>query len=67
MLIKEEKMSPKISVLVSKVLQCAEQRYPEIEKLAFALVTTAKKLQPYFLSYPIINRTNTHSGKCRES
>ncbi|KAK3008497.1 hypothetical protein RJ639_014895 [Escallonia herrerae] len=33
---------------VSKVLQGAEQRYPNAEKLAFALLIAARKLRPYF-------------------
>ncbi|KAL0421057.1 UNVERIFIED_CONTAM: hypothetical protein Slati_3128600 [Sesamum latifolium] len=37
----------------------AESRYPPIEKVALALVITARKLSPYFLSYPVGVRTNT--------
>ncbi|KAL0373415.1 UNVERIFIED_CONTAM: hypothetical protein Sradi_3257200 [Sesamum radiatum] len=44
---------------VSKVLNGAESRYPPIEKMALALVITAKKLRPYFLSYPVGIKTNT--------
>ncbi|KAK3009658.1 hypothetical protein RJ639_014744 [Escallonia herrerae] len=39
---------------VSKVLQGAEQRYPNAEKLAFALLIAARKLRPYFQSHMII-------------
>ncbi|KAK2997940.1 hypothetical protein RJ639_025715 [Escallonia herrerae] len=38
---------------VSKVLQGAEQRYPNAEKLAFALLNAARKLRPYFQSHTI--------------
>ncbi|KAL0416725.1 UNVERIFIED_CONTAM: hypothetical protein Slati_3504400 [Sesamum latifolium] len=38
---------------VSKVLNGAESRYPPIEKMALALVITARKLRPYFLSHPV--------------
>ncbi|KAK3005034.1 hypothetical protein RJ639_016773 [Escallonia herrerae] len=38
---------------VSKVLQGAEQKYPNAEKLAFALLNAARKLQPYFQSHTI--------------
>ncbi|KAL0404966.1 UNVERIFIED_CONTAM: hypothetical protein Sradi_2137400 [Sesamum radiatum] len=31
---------------VSKVLQAAEQKYPQIEKLALALITAVRKLRP---------------------
>ena len=33
---------------VSKSLLDAETRYTQLEKLALALVTAARKLQPYF-------------------
>ncbi|KAK3017080.1 hypothetical protein RJ639_007011 [Escallonia herrerae] len=36
-----------------KVLQGAEQRYPNAEKLAFALLKAARKLRPYFQSHTI--------------
>uniref|UniRef100_A0A2N9F3Z1 Uncharacterized protein n=1 Tax=Fagus sylvatica TaxID=28930 RepID=A0A2N9F3Z1_FAGSY len=32
----------------------AEERYPPMEKLAFALVTAARKLRPYFQAYMIV-------------
>ncbi|KAK2998990.1 hypothetical protein RJ639_024408 [Escallonia herrerae] len=38
---------------VSKVLQGAEQSYPNAEKLAFALLNAARKLRPYFQSHTI--------------
>ncbi|KAK4404914.1 hypothetical protein Sango_0860000 [Sesamum angolense] len=44
---------------VSKVLSGVECRYPPIEKMALALVTTARKLPPVFLSYPVGVRNNT--------
>ncbi|KAK4403111.1 hypothetical protein Sango_1051800 [Sesamum angolense] len=43
---------------VSKTLQGAEEKYPSIEKLAFALVVTARRLRPYFQSHPIVVLTN---------
>ncbi|XP_025664549.1 uncharacterized protein [Arachis hypogaea] len=43
---------------ISKVLQPAEIRYPKIEQLALALVTTARRLRHYFKSHTIIVRTN---------
>ncbi|KAI3444854.1 hypothetical protein Pfo_001519 [Paulownia fortunei] len=42
----------------SKILQGAEQRYPNIEKLALALITTTRKLCPYFQSHPVVVLTN---------
>ncbi|KAL0308152.1 UNVERIFIED_CONTAM: hypothetical protein Sangu_2991800 [Sesamum angustifolium] len=44
---------------VSKVLIGVECHYPPIERIALALVTTARKLRPYFLSYLVGVRTNT--------
>ncbi|CAL8168085.1 unnamed protein product [Prunus armeniaca] len=38
---------------VSKALQDAEVRYSDIEKLAFALVVSARRLRPYFQAYTI--------------
>ncbi|KAK3032431.1 hypothetical protein RJ639_037158 [Escallonia herrerae] len=38
---------------VSKVLQGAELRYPDIEKLTFSLLVAARKLRPYFQSHSI--------------
>ncbi|KAK3035690.1 hypothetical protein RJ639_032562 [Escallonia herrerae] len=43
---------------VSKVLQGAEQRYLDTEKLAFALLMAARKLWPYFQSYTIVVLTD---------
>ncbi|KAL0439573.1 UNVERIFIED_CONTAM: Transposon Ty3-G Gag-Pol polyprotein [Sesamum latifolium] len=43
---------------VSKVLQGAEIRYSQIEKLALSLVIAARKLRPYFQSHQIVVLTN---------
>ncbi|KAK3015247.1 hypothetical protein RJ639_007119 [Escallonia herrerae] len=43
---------------VSKILQGAEQRYPDTEKLAFALLMAARKLRPYFQSHTIVVLTD---------
>ncbi|KAL2243910.1 UNVERIFIED_CONTAM: Retrovirus-related Pol polyprotein from transposon opus [Sesamum indicum] len=43
---------------VSKMLQGAERRYAQIEKLALALVVTARKLRPYFQGHRIVVLTN---------
>ena len=47
-LIREEEKVQKPVYYVSRVLCGAEERYPPMEKLAFALVTAACKLKPYF-------------------
>ncbi|KAL0445289.1 UNVERIFIED_CONTAM: hypothetical protein Slati_2251600 [Sesamum latifolium] len=59
-LVQEEEGNQTSIYYVSKVLNGAESRYPPIEKMALALVITARKLCPYFLSYPVGVRTNTH-------
>ena len=38
----------------SCTLQGAKSRYPRIEKLAFALITSARQLQPYFQAHTIV-------------
>ncbi|CAL8085218.1 unnamed protein product [Prunus armeniaca] len=43
---------------VSKGLQDAEVRYLDIEKLAFALVVSARRLRPYFQAHTIHVLTN---------
>ncbi|GKV19462.1 hypothetical protein SLEP1_g29723 [Rubroshorea leprosula] len=42
----------------SKVLQGAELRYSTAEKAALAVVTTARKLRPYFQAHPIVVLTD---------
>ncbi|CAL8153011.1 unnamed protein product [Prunus armeniaca] len=43
---------------VSKALQDAEARYPDIEKLAFTLVVSARRLVPYFQAHTVHALTN---------
>ena len=37
----------------SRALRGAEERYPPMENLAFALVTAARKLKPYFQAHTV--------------
>ena len=37
----------------SRAFRGAEERYPPMEKLAFALVTAARKLKPYFQAHTV--------------
>ena len=39
---------------VSKSLLDAETRYPQLEKLALALIMASRKLRPYFQCHPIV-------------
>ncbi|XP_020206975.1 uncharacterized protein LOC109792009 [Cajanus cajan] len=43
---------------VSRVLQGAETRYQKIEKLALAILVTARNLRHYFQSYEVVIRTD---------
>ncbi|XP_012835110.1 PREDICTED: uncharacterized protein LOC105955856 [Erythranthe guttata] len=43
---------------VSRALRGAEQRYSNIERLALALITAARKLRPYFQSHQVVVLTN---------
>ena len=47
-LVKEEGRVQKPVYYTSRALRGAEERYPQIEKLAFALITTSRKLRHYF-------------------
>ena len=51
--IREEDKVRKSIYYVSKVLIGAETRYLKIEKLAYALLITARKLHHYFQAHPI--------------
>ncbi|MDD0148514.1 RNase H-like domain-containing protein, partial [Shigella flexneri] len=57
-LVREDGTLHKPIYYVSKVLQGPELRYLNIEKLALALVTTAKRLRPYFKSHTVTVLTN---------
>ncbi|KAL0458023.1 UNVERIFIED_CONTAM: Retrovirus-related Pol polyprotein from transposon opus [Sesamum latifolium] len=57
-LVWQEKREHHLVYYVSKVLQGAEPRYSQIEKLALSLVTAARKLRPYFQSHQVIILTN---------
>ena len=61
-LIREEGKVQKPVYYASKSLRGAEERYPPMEKLAFSLVTVARKLKPYFQAH-IINVLTDHLPK----
>ncbi|KAK3010982.1 hypothetical protein RJ639_011172 [Escallonia herrerae] len=62
-LIREEEGKQRPVYYISKVLQDAETRYPRIDKVALALVTSARKLRPYFQSHTIVVLTDQPLGK----
>ena len=43
---------------VSKHLLKTEVRYPELERLALALITSTRKLRHYFLAHQLVILTN---------
>ncbi|KAJ3698316.1 hypothetical protein LUZ61_002021 [Rhynchospora tenuis] len=57
-LVREEEGVQKPVYFISRILRDAESRYPMIEKSAFAVVTAARKLRPYFQAHSIRVVTN---------
>ncbi|XP_070004427.1 uncharacterized protein [Nicotiana sylvestris] len=53
-LVQEEQGKQSPIYYVSKYLLDAETRYPQLEKLALALIMASRKLGPYFQCHPII-------------
>jgi hypothetical protein len=52
-LIQEEANIQKPVYFISRALREAEQRYMQMEKMAFALIIASRKLRPYFQAYTI--------------
>ena len=52
-LFREEEKVQKPVYYASRALRGVEERYPPMEKLAFALVTAARKLKPYFQAHTV--------------
>nr|XP_023871516.1 uncharacterized protein LOC111984127 [Quercus suber] len=57
-LFRKEKGSQRLVYFVSRAFRGAEERYPQMEKLDFTLVTAARKLKPYFQAHTIIVLTD---------
>ena len=57
-LVREEEKVQWPIYYVSKRLLDADTRYPELEKLALALMVASRKLRPYFHAHPIEVLTN---------
>ena len=57
-LIREEEKVQKPVYYANQALCGAEERYPPMEKLAFALVTAARKLKPYFQAHMVVILTD---------
>ena len=52
-LVREEGKKQKPVYYISRALRGAEGRYPQIEKLTFALIMTSRKLRHYFQAHAI--------------
>ena len=61
-LIREEGRVQKPVYYTNQALRGAEGRYPQIEKLAFALITASRKLRHYFQAH-VINVMTDHPLK----
>ena len=57
-LIREENKIQLPVYYISQGFQCAEARYPRIEKITFALIVASRKLSPYFQVNLIIVMTD---------
>ena len=57
-LVREEDKVQKLVYYASRAFCGAEERYPPMEKLAFALVTVARKLKLYFQAHMVIVLTD---------
>ena len=57
-LVREEERVQKPVYYASRALCDAKERYPPMEKLAFALVTKTCKLKPYFQAHTVIVLTD---------
>ena len=66
-LVREEDGSQRPVYFISQAFRGAEERYPQMEKLAFALVTAAQKLKPYFQAHTIIVLTDQPLRKAMSS
>ena len=57
-LVREDDKVQKSVYYTSRALRGVEERYLSMEKLAFALVTAARKLKPYFQAHMVIVLTD---------
>ena len=57
-LVKETKEGQKPIYFVSKALQGAELRYEKLEKAAFTILITARRLRHYFQGHQVVVRTD---------
>ncbi|XP_074559865.1 uncharacterized protein LOC141815896 [Curcuma longa] len=63
-LVKQEGQSQHPIYFSSHLFKDAETRYSNLEKLAWMLVLSVRKLRPYFLSHPVTVITNSNWADC---
>ena len=66
-LVREEDESQRPVYFTSRALQEAEERYAQMEKLAFALINAVQKLKPYFQEHTIVVLTDKPLRKAMSS
>ena len=66
-LVRDEGGSQRPVYFISRAFRGAEERYPRMEKLAFALITAAQKLKPYFQAHTIVVLTDQPLKKAMNS
>ena len=66
-MVREEDGSQKPVYFTSRAICGAEERYPQMEKLAFALVIAARRLKPYFQAHTIVVLTDKPLRKAMNS
>ncbi|XP_050290054.1 uncharacterized protein LOC126728235 [Quercus robur] len=66
-LVREEVGSQRPVYFTSRALRGAEERYPQMEKLAFALVIAARRLKSYFQAHTIVVLTDKPLRKAMSS
>ena len=66
-LVRDEGSSQRPVYFISRAFREAEERYPRMEKLAFALITAARKLKPYFQADTIVILTDQPLKKAMSS
>ena len=59
-LVKEEERVQKPVYYTSRALQGTEEEYPPMEKLAFTLITAARKLKPHFEAHTVVVLTDPY-------
>ena len=57
-LVKESEVGQAPIYFTSRALQSSELRYQKVEKMAYALLTAARRLRPYFQGHRIVVRTS---------